>query len=110
MITHEFILCEEVPEKIYFSNFSKNEMVIINDEFVLNNPVPFQNVKMHSEYLGNVMLGLSYHGISILDVEMANNLRKELLIHCKDCADLQKLINILEQGMTQNKYIIHFGV
>jgi hypothetical protein len=110
MLTHEFILCEEIPEKINFGDFSKNDMVIIDDDFILKNPIPFQKVEMHSQYLGNVMLGLSYHGISILDNDMANNLKNELLVNCKDCIDLQRIINVLEQGIEQKKYIIHFGV
>ena len=54
--------------------------------------------------------GLSYHGITIIDSTIAKELKNKLLQHCKSNEELHTLINLLEQAIADDKYIIHFGI
>ena len=110
MITHEFILCSEIPRKISYSNYSKEEMVIIDDDFILANYPTIEKVQMYCEYIGNTIEGLAYHGITILTYDMANELKTALINECAESEDLQKLITILDKAILNKCYIVHFGV
>jgi len=110
MIAHEFLLCTKVPDSIGSINSYKDELVFIDDDFVLNNHIPFLSVKMYHNSIGNIAFGLNYYGITILDDRMAEELKRELINFCSDCDDLQKLVRVLNQAIEQKRYIIHFGV
>jgi len=110
MITHEFVLCSQLPKTIRYSDFPKSNLVAISDDFIVNSHIPFGKVKMHCQYLGNVICGLAYHGITIIPPDVATELKKELLGHCQNSHDLNALMGILEKAITNQHYVIHFGV
>lgn len=53
MLQHEFILVTEVPDNISFSDYPRNEMTIISDDFILENHVSIRRVKMYWHEFGN---------------------------------------------------------
>ena len=110
MITHEFVLSPKVPHGICFTDFKKEDMVVISDDFILENFMHIKKVRMYCQKIGQEICGLDYHGITIITSDMANNLAKELSNCCKKSKDLSKLIAILEKAITNQSYVIHFGV
>jgi len=110
MLIHEFIAVSDVPEHITIRDYDRSKMVRIADDFILDYHVPILKVKMHCNQIGNIIDGLSYHGTTILDPQMAVNLKSELLPFIDKSDECKKLIAILEEAISQNKYIIHFGV
>jgi len=79
MLIHEFITVSEVPERISIRKYDRSTMVKIDDDFILQYHVPIRKVKMNCSKIGNIIDGISYHGITILDTQMARNLKHELL-------------------------------
>ena len=110
MLTHEFITVSKVPDRISFRDYDRDKMVRIADDFILNYHVPICKVKMHCSRIGNIIDGLSYHGITILDMQMAKNLKAELLPFISESDECKKLIAVLDDAISQNRYIIHFGI
>jgi len=113
MLLHEFITVSTVPD--FYGILSllaheRDKMVKIADDFILEYNVPIRKVKMHCTRIGNIIDGLSYHGITILDTKMAESLRTELLPFNDESDDCKKLIRVLDDAISQNKYIIHFGI
>ena len=110
MLIHEFVLVSEVPKEICYTNYSQEQMTLISDDFILKYNHPIRRVEMYCENLQHKIMGLSYHGTTILDNEMAEKLKIALTIFCAQSEDLTKLLDILEQAILQKKYIIHFGI
>lgn len=110
MLTHEFVLCAIIPTEINYSDYSKDDMVIVSDDFILENNIHIDKVKMHCQYLGNMINGLDYYGITIIPPDTAKELKKELLGQCQDSCDLRKLINVLDKAIESQCYVIHFGI
>ena len=110
MPKHEFMLCRDVPEYVGIENYDRRKMVVIDDDFILGNRIHMIDIEMHHNDLGNLKLGLNYYGVTILDCKMAEELKNNLPGYCEDSPDLQKLIAVLEEAITQEKYIIHFGI
>jgi hypothetical protein len=113
MLIHEFITVATVPD--YYSIldmlvYDRDKMVKIDDNFILEHHVPIRKVKMHCSRIGNIIDGLSYHGITILDPQMATNLKVELLPFIEESEECKRLIAVLDEAISQNKYIIHFGI
>jgi len=110
MLIHEFITVSEVPERVTISDYDRNMMVKIDDDFILQYHVPIRKVKMNCERVGNIIDGLAYHGNTILDTQMARNLKSELLPFVSESDECKKLIAVLDEAILENKYIIHFGI
>jgi hypothetical protein len=110
MLVHEFVSVGDLPKRIVYGDFPKDEMVLVSDDFILQNHEPFQRVEMYCQNLGQRIMGLDYYGITIMDCPMAERLIKELRISCAPCDDLTKLLRLLEQSVLSNKYTIHFGI
>jgi len=110
MLVHEFLVVTDIPEHVTIGDYDRNLMVKIDDDFILHYHVPIRKVKMNCRKIGNIIDGLAYHGTTILDTQMAANLKAELLpyIHASD--ECKKLITVLDVAISQKKYIIHFGV
>jgi len=110
MITHEFVLCSNIPDKICYLDYSGKTMVAISDDFILENHISIKKVKMYCQYIGNDIVGLAYHGITIITPVMAVELRARLMDYCKPSKDLDMLVEILDESISTRNYIIHFGV
>lgn len=110
MLVHRFILVSSIPERIFFPDYDQSKMIKIADDFILKYHVPIRKVKMHCEHLGNLIDGLAYHGTTILDVQMAKNLKSELQPYVEKSSECKRLVSVLDDAIAQNKYIIHFGI
>lgn len=110
MLIHDFILVSEVPEEISYANYTKEEMTQISDEFVQKYFKVTERVEMFFNDLNSKDTGLNYHGTTILDNKMAEELKTVLIAECEPCDDLTKLVTVLNKAVSENKYIIHFGI
>jgi hypothetical protein len=109
-LQHEFILRDMIPKVINYRDVDKSEMVIISDDFILENQVPIRLVKMYNPSLGVYVQGLVYHGETVLETKAAIQLKKELLEYCTDSDDLRKLVSVLDEAISKQCYVIHFGI
>ena len=117
MLAHEFILCSELPEgKISIDDFDRDKMLIISDDFILNNYELLKKVKMYNPDLKKDISGFEYYGTTIIDNAAAQHLKDELETYfgrppiIKGGVDAMNLVNLLNVAIKENKYIIHFGV
>jgi hypothetical protein len=113
MIKHEFLLLKNAPEKFSLSSikdYPRDEMTIISDDFILENHIPIRKVKMFWETLDNEEYGLNYYDATVINRSMAEELKRELQQYCETSEDLDKLVNLLEQAIANDMYIIHFGI
>jgi hypothetical protein len=110
MLIHEFVIVSEVPNDIDYNNYSKEEMVLVSDNFIQQYYEITRKIEFYDNNLNCKEYGLNYHGITILDIEMAKKLKDALLAFCKPCEDLTKVIDILARAISVQKYIIHFGI
>lgn len=110
MIIHEFIKVSEVPQDIDYRNYPKEHMTLISDAFIQKYYDVTLRIEMFFNNLNEKDTGLNYHGITILDNEMAQKLKTELNKSCPPSKDLSKLVSLLEQSILEKKYIIHFGI
>jgi hypothetical protein len=112
------MLCSELPEEIESSkDFDRDKMLIISDDFVLKNFDLIKKVKMYNPALKEDILGLEYHGITIIDNTAAQHLKNELETYCvgklsmkRGGVDAMNLVNLLSVALKEKKYIIHFGI
>jgi len=110
MLLHEFITVPFTTGNMSFSAFYGTKMIRISDDFVLKYHEAIRKVKMYNAGTGEIIDGLAYYGITVLDSQMAANLKAELLPFFNESEDCRMLIAILEEAISQNKHIIHFGV
>ncbi|MDR0491530.1 MAG: hypothetical protein LBH28_09845 [Oscillospiraceae bacterium] len=113
MIKHEFLLLKNAPKELPLSsikNYPRDEMTVISDDFILENHIPIRKVEMFWETLDNKNYGLNYYGVTLINSNMAEELKQELQQYCEASEDLAKLIELLDQAIENNMYIIHFGI
>ncbi|MDR1001205.1 MAG: hypothetical protein LBL96_10485 [Clostridiales bacterium] len=110
MLIHEFIKVSEIPQSISYRDYPKEYMILISDDFIQKYYDVTLKVEMYFNDLNEKDTGLNYHGITILDSDMAEKLKTELSHFCSPSEDLAKLINLLEQSISEKKYVIHFGI
>lgn len=110
MLSHEFALCKQIPQDILYSKCEKLRAIEISDEFILKNIYLFDKVKLHWEYVGRIEIGLAYHGITIIDNDMGNELKSVLLYNLSDSVEKKQLLEIIEEALLNKYYIVHFGI
>jgi len=110
MLKHEFLLLEKVPEKISIANYVREDLIVVSDDFILENHIPIMQVRMYWESLTVLNEGINYYGTTIIDKDMAKELKERLCIYCKESEELTKFLSLLDRAIKENKFIIHFGV
>jgi hypothetical protein len=114
VLAHEFVLVQDISNydtsKIYPADFDSSDLVIISDEFILKHHDPLALIEMYSGYDGRRIRGLDYYSVTVLDPEMAANLRTAMLELKSRSKDYKKLMKLLDQAVKDNLYIIHFGI
>lgn len=111
MLSHDFILVDNIPPVIRYSNYDRATMTRISDDFMLKywNEV-FGTVDVYADYSGNLKHGLAYHGTSILTPPMSQKLLDKLLLVNEQGEDYCKLESILSMSTQTERYVIHFGI
>lgn len=118
-LAHGFILVSDLPDEISYRDFEK-DAIKIQDQFIREYYDVFKNVEMFwdtTEEKGN---GFNYYGDTIITPimaqELVNNINEFLTNHGSEEAEyfvgeeFDLLLNILNQAVLENKYIVHFGI
>lgn len=118
-LIHDFVLCKELPKDIDPRNY-KSVGVNVQDQFIEENYDVFKNVKMYWNSLDKVDYGFNYYGVTIITPEVAENILQTVKIFLKDNKseqaeyfvgdDWDTLKQILETAISEDKFIIHFGI
>lgn len=107
---NHFALCSHIPDDIINTCHNNDNFINVADDFIQENNALFSSVKMNWVELGKIYNGLAYHGITIIDNEMAKEIKKLLVSDCTDSFDKDKLIKVIEEALKRKCYLIHFGV
>lgn len=108
LLTHEFGIMNEVPEKIFYSKYEpeKYNCISVDDELVLQIAERISEINMYWHTLDRLGKGLAYYGITLIPPSAFS----ELLSVVEDIPDLRELTELLKQAKRQNAFVIHFGV
>ena len=104
MLIHEFITVPFISENMSFSVFNGVKLLRISDNFILKYHEPIRKVRMYCAGEGEMIDGLAYHGTTVLDPQMAANLKYELLPFFEKSEECRMLISILTEAIEQNMY------
>jgi len=132
LLVHNFIICDKVPSEIKYSCFKnkvpseikyscfKNKSIEIQDQFILDNYDVFSQVKLYWRNLSTKEYGFNYYGVTIISPEMAQTLLDVMHEYLKDNhtekaeyflgEEYDILRELLTDAISENKFIIHYGV
>ena len=119
-LSHEFVLCIAVPSEIKSSNDFREERIKIHDQFIREHYNVFKKVEMYWSDMHTKGEGFNYYGITILSPEISENLVCEITKFLENNESEEAeyfygkeydiLMKILTESISENKYIIHFGI
>jgi hypothetical protein len=116
---HPFFLIDFIPYGEawrkgieYYEGLDNTIAVRVNDEFIQAHYRLTEKVRLYFNKIGEAYLntGWNYHGFTIITPQMAKDLNEALLPIADESEDYLNLSGLLKQAVTENKYIIHFGV
>lgn len=118
-LVHDFVICDEIPTIISYSQY-KNHFIKIQDQFIMENYDVFKSVEMYWENVKVKKRGFNYYGITIISPQMAHELldvMEEFLDgNISEKAEYFKgkeydtLCAILNEAILHNQFVIHFGI
>ena len=102
----------EYPKLTYSAKSFPEEMRInISDRFVLDNMMKiFKAIEVYNYTFEKRRMGMDYHGISILAPKDSQALIDEMRKNCKPHKERDKLIEFLLSAISEDMYVIHFGI
>ncbi len=116
MTNHDFILYKKKPN--YFTNFFSNKYfnqrkycrVKIEDDII--DGISFTNVETYFNYYRKKYKqnDLNILGITIIPPESLEQFLKIIKSHNKNNKVMNELINLIEEAIDNNYYIIHYGI
>lgn len=128
-MTHEFIKLkfEDVPEIVMYDLREGHDVVEVDDDIILNNhyfistgqrpkPPHITGFKTFLVYFDNVGDGLAYHGNTIIPTtslpKFIENIQqaKKKIRKRKYLKEMDNLIDLCNEALQQNMYVIHFGI
>ena len=115
---HEFIKLDknDIPETVTYLLKGDNEVIVLDDCVIVNNPVFLRGFSTYKVSLKNAGEGLDYHGNTIiptssLPIFIANLKQAKKNKEQKEyCCQITRLIQFCQQAFEENKYIVHFGL
>lgn len=118
-LIHDFVLCKELPKDLDPRKY-KNIGIKIQDQFIEENYDVFKNVKMYWNNTDNIDQGFKYYGITIITPEIAGKLLQTVKTFLEGNTseqaeyfvgdDWDTLKKILETAISEDQFIIHFGI
>lgn len=118
-LIHDFVLCKEVPDDLDPRKY-KSISIKIQDQFILDTYDVFKDVDMYCNNLDNLEQGFNYHGITIITPEIAEKILQTGRTFLKENKseqaeyfvgdDWEILKQVLETAITEDKFVIHFGI
>lgn len=118
-LVHDFVICDEIPTIISYSQY-KNHFIKIQDQFIMENYDVFKSVEMYWENTKVKKRGFNYYGTTIISPQMAQevlDVMKEFLDgNISEKAEYFKgkeydtLCAILNEAILRNQFVIHFGI
>jgi len=118
-LSHDFVICDYLPSEINYRDLV-DISVKIQDQFIRENYDAFSKVMLFWEDLLNQEYGFNYYGITIISPVMAQRLLDAISEYLKDnCSEKAEyfvgeeddiLRGLLMKSISENKFIIHFGV
>lgn len=115
MITAEFGIIPEILTNEIYTNYEpqKYDCIKIDDDLYINDWWPqLQNMKTYFNELNSPAKGLNRHGVTLIppiSLGYFENIIKNDLRLFSD-PSLKKLLMIIQKAISENKYIIHYGV
>lgn len=118
-LTHKFILCDKLPQKLDIRLY-QDSCIKIQDQFICENYDVFKNVTFYWNDLHQTGSGFNYYGITIITPPMAQ-LLLETMAHFLDNnlsemaeyfvgEEYDMLCTLLKKAIEQNKFLVHFGI
>lgn len=115
---HEFIIVDknEIPNQISYNLKLNHHSIKVSDDIIVNNDLFLKGFKTYKIYLNNIGEGLDYYGNTILPTQsiekFVQNIKKAYLTNGDDVIQnqLSDLIEMCNQALKENKYLIHFGI
>lgn len=118
-LVHDFVICDEIPTIISYSQY-KNHFIKIQDQFIMENHDVFKSVEMYWKNTKVKKGGFNYYGITIISPQMAHDLldvMEEFLDgNISEKAEYFKgkeydtLCAILNEAILHDQFVIHFGI
>ncbi len=114
MLQHEFIEIRSQDINILLdSNYQdimlKYDIIVIPDEYVINNDVLLKGFQCDWTYIGNTHEGLAYTGISIIRNEQLYSFIQRIDTY-KNHPTLSELFEMTYHAIMNNNIIIHYGI
>ena len=125
MLTHDFILVEEVPAKIRYTDYGASSMTRLSDDLARRywQQVFAQGAacwdRVGSTARGTACRGtsalapaqgLAYHGTSVLTPAMARGLLERMEQTEERSREWLGLKALLAEAVRESKYVLHFGI
>lgn len=110
---HEFAIYKKKPN--YFTNFSrmylKNKIIVKMNDEIINN-ISFSNVETYFNYYRErcKKYDLNLLGITIIPPTSLEKFLNVIKSHNKNNEVMKELINLTEEAIKGNNYIIHYGI
>ena len=113
MPCHEFVIYNKKPN--YFTNFTRiylkaKDIVKISDDII--NSISFTNVETYFNYYQKKykQYDLNLFGITIIPPTSLEQFLKIIKSHNKSNKVMNDLIELTEEAIEGNNYIIHYGI
>jgi len=117
---HKFVILDNIPSEIESSNDFQGELLKIYDQFIMEHYDVFKKVEMYWNDTHKKGGGFNYYGVTILTPEMTKNLIDEIerFLENNESEEAEyflgeeynQLMVIFNKSISENKYVIHFGI
>ena len=111
MSVHNFGIMKKQPtnqERFDKYEPDKYSCIVVDDDFIEPILIDLQSIDCYFHTLKNKGKGIAYCGITLIPPESMERFREILLM--KDRIEYTELISLLDKGIKENRYIIHFGI
>ena len=109
MANHEFGIMQNAPELgKWYDEYEpqKYNCISINDDYLENIVANFDNIDFYWHTLDVKGKGLAYCGVTLIPPCSI----KEFVNVIKDIPELNKLRKLSEKAISENKWLIHYGL
>lgn len=113
MPKHEFGIIPKITTKTYDTYEPKKyQCISVDDEYILPILEQLDHLDTFAHTLKFPFKGLAYYGITLIPPTSLKELKNILDDNKNDDNDLpfEKLIQLIDKAILEEKYIIHFGV
>lgn len=110
MAKHEFGIMPSNPGKERYDNYEPDQysLLVIDDEHLERLLKKFDKIPCYWHSLCRLEKNLAYFGITLIPPESASSFIRVFKRH--DQGQYGSLISLFEQAVSDNKYIIHYGI